>query len=121
MTNATDIAAKPEEPMKWWEEHPCPKWCNINGRWSMSSHHDDGPSDQNHLSETASVPLSLHRSGRGGCIEGELDAQIWQNVEDVAPHVVLFGEDIKDTIKLTPGETVLLIERLGKLIGALRP
>jgi len=120
MTDTMDTVTE-SEPMKWWEEHPCPKWCEANATWPSWSHHDDGPSDQNHISESVSVPLSLHRSGRGGCIEGELHVQIWQNVRDVAPYVMFFDDDSTVELKLTPGETVLLIERLGGLIGALRP
>ena len=95
---------------QWWEEHPCPSWCNGHD----PKHPEANSCDRNHMSDVASAPGTL-LSG----FENALHVQVWQNWEDADPHICIFDNDQME-LSLTPGETWVFIERLtGTVRGVL--
>ncbi len=98
----------------WWKKDPCPTWCD--------DHHERGLvrllDDCHHSSPFVKVPMALLSDQED---TAELHVALWQRVNDLGPHAVLYSEWLKDEIRLTPTECMLLIERLQELLAMMKP
>ena len=89
----------------WWETSPCPSWCEGGHaeQWHLE--------DCNHLSHRLEIPARLM-----GGYEPSVHVELWQNIEDSRPHLLLYGDRLTGELKLTPGEAGLLAEQLRDLL-----